>query len=745
MRRIGKGFSRVDTPLFDGMLVPQQARDVKDAAEDKDAANETCATLTKQVANLEQDKVAQAIEITKMKQRVRRLEKKRQVKSSGLKRLRKDKGKGILVKEPKPLKRQAHIEQDEAFARELEAELNANINWNDVVDQVKRKEKQDNTTMRYQALNKKPVTEAQERKNIMTCATLTKQVANLEQDKVAQAIEITKMKQRVRRLEKKRQVKSSGLKKLRKERLPESQAEVYHLDLEHVEKVLSMQDTYEAEPTKVEEVIEVVTAAKLMTKVVTTAAQVPKDSAPRKRRDKGEEEITEQEEGSKTKDISPEQRETKKQRIDEEEEELKRHLQIIVNDDDDVYTKATPLALKKYPLTRFTLEHMLNNVRLEVEKESEMSLELLSFGVDAVEDFKEIYAKGLQLLVEDLMLLTCTFLLLFTSQILPGSGLLSGNGMRDVVVEELSRLQKKRQAATNAGGSSHPPKKLRIDYIAPSVAPSAGKSPSGLRDLLARSMLSAESGAEVATTLPFVTSSISATPEYDSGVPTAPERFVISSDSSHHSANASKVEGSSIIRTVRPDVAGSSYAPEGAFIRAMENSLCDEVTALKGRNAILEKERDALDGKLKVVNDKLKKLYADFVDMALHLEEIFYPRLLTTIFDRRWLLTHGMELAVTKCLHSSEYLSALRAAIGKAIEKQMQDGLAVKITHGANGRTLANVAAYNPSAEADYVFAMQRLQNINFSLLAELRSSKDVSVDTIMNILCLEDNLVERL
>nr|GEV11997.1 hypothetical protein [Tanacetum cinerariifolium] len=34
MRRIGKGFSRVATPLFDGMLVPQQARNVKDAAED---------------------------------------------------------------------------------------------------------------------------------------------------------------------------------------------------------------------------------------------------------------------------------------------------------------------------------------------------------------------------------------------------------------------------------------------------------------------------------------------------------------------------------------------------------------------------------------------------------------------------------------------------------------------------------------------------------------------------------------
>nr|GFA58471.1 hypothetical protein [Tanacetum cinerariifolium] len=37
------------------------------------------------------------------------------------------------------------------------------------------------------------------------------------------------------------------------------------------------------------------------------------------------------------------------------------------------------LVEKRYPLTHFTLEQMLNNVRLEVEEESEMSLELLRF------------------------------------------------------------------------------------------------------------------------------------------------------------------------------------------------------------------------------------------------------------------------------------------------------------------------------------------------------------------------------
>nr|GFB18698.1 hypothetical protein [Tanacetum cinerariifolium] len=40
-----------------------------------------------------------------------------------------------MVQEPKPLKKQAQIEQDEAYARELEAELNKNINFDDVIEQ----------------------------------------------------------------------------------------------------------------------------------------------------------------------------------------------------------------------------------------------------------------------------------------------------------------------------------------------------------------------------------------------------------------------------------------------------------------------------------------------------------------------------------------------------------------------------------------------------------------------------------
>ncbi|GJV22383.1 hypothetical protein Tco_1371403 [Tanacetum coccineum] len=210
---------------------------------------------------------------------------------------------------------------------------------------------------------------------------------------------------------------------------------------------------------------------------------------------------------------------------------------------------------------------------------------------------------------------------------------------------------------------------------------------------------------------------------------------------------------------------------EASKFEVVEESLRDEVKVLKEQNATLEQEKTDLSVKvailllqlrlgskklltwmlrlplpsLREVNEKFDKLCANFVEMALYLEEKFYSRLLTTIFGRRWLLTYGMQLAIAKCLNSTEYLSTLGAAIGKAVEKGMQEGLSARITRGADSRKLTDVAAYNPSAKADYLSALQRLQSVNFSLIAELRANKDASIDIIMNLLCLEDTLAERL
>nr|GFA40557.1 hypothetical protein [Tanacetum cinerariifolium] len=68
-----------------------------------------------------------------------------------------------------------------------------------------------------------------------------------------------------------------------------AQAKPYRMDLKHQEKVLSMQDVDDEEPANVEEMLEVIKAAKLMTEVVTTAratttAEATKVSVPRRKR-----------------------------------------------------------------------------------------------------------------------------------------------------------------------------------------------------------------------------------------------------------------------------------------------------------------------------------------------------------------------------------------------------------------------------------------------------------------------------
>ncbi|GKC34381.1 hypothetical protein Tco_1046765 [Tanacetum coccineum] len=75
----------------------------------------------------------------------------------------------------------------------------------------------------------------------------------------------------------------------------------------------------------------------------------------------------------------------------------------------------------------------------------------------------------------------------------------------------------------------------------------------------------------------------------------------------------------------------------------------------------------------------------------------------------------------------------------------MQDGLSFGITHGKEGRVLTDVVAYNPSTEDDYVSALKDLQQVNFSLLTDLRSNKDASTEAIMDVLRLDDSLAERL
>nr|GEV90992.1 hypothetical protein [Tanacetum cinerariifolium] len=111
--------------------------------------------------------------------------------------------------------------------------------------------------------------------------------------------------------------------------------------------------------------------------------------------------------------------------------------------------------------------------------------------------------------------------------------------------------------------------------------------------------------------------------------------------------------------------------------------------------------------------------------------------------ERRWILSRGLRLVLVKCLSSPEYLSAMCEAIGRAIDKGMQDGLAAGIEHVIVGRSITDVVAFNPSVESDYIVAINALQGVSFSLLVQLEANKDASMTDIMDLLRLEGPAAE--
>ncbi|GJT29066.1 hypothetical protein Tco_0909341 [Tanacetum coccineum] len=455
---------------------------------------------------------------------------------------------------------------------------------------------------------------------------------------------------------------------------------------------------------------------------------------------------------------------------------------------------------------------------------------------------------------------------------------------------------------TDASVSSHPLKKLRSDHGTLSGAASAGKSPIVLKQLLASSILNVEFGVESVATLPFVTSSISATPKHESGVladfitglnlrtigasersvvvspvmteaiitthvastpsATAPESEIsmgsreVDSESLHevfvlhwnipndslmdnldasrefidhlaHPVLSAQIcdmdyeelfteftrrrleseceKQAGLLRSRDKEVENlkaqlllkEAEAVEVVHLRTQKNmALEDEnkslskkvvelqslvsvkdrelkdvdatVTSLKSQNDgladqvrvlettcsglrkrlfgyenLMERLEEFQNAELKVVNERVEKLDVDLEEMAYHLEEKFYPHLLTTKFGQRWLLTHGLKLVLVKCLNSSKYLIALGASISRSIEEGMQDGLAAGIDHGRAGRSLADIVVYNPSAEADFYSASQELREVDFRLLADLKSHKDASIEDVMNLLHLEIPLAD--
>nr|GFB56991.1 hypothetical protein [Tanacetum cinerariifolium] len=228
-----------------------------------------------------------------------------------------------------------------------------------------------------------------------TCKALIKRVEHLELDKVAQAMEITKLKRRVKKLERGNTVKGRMIDEIDQDadvvleddkevtdaikdvhveesakdqgRIAESQAEIYKIDLDHANKVLSMQED-ETEPAEVVTAASTtitaaevsvpaattagsttITADEVLVHAATTVATLKLTAAPSRR----------------TKGVvirDPEESSTTASTIIHSEAKSKdkgKGILIVPNEDDDVYTEATLLA-RKVPVVDYEIINQNN-------------------------------------------------------------------------------------------------------------------------------------------------------------------------------------------------------------------------------------------------------------------------------------------------------------------------------------------------------------------------------------------------
>ncbi|GJZ73769.1 hypothetical protein Tco_0637915 [Tanacetum coccineum] len=150
-----------------------------------------------------------------------------------------------------------------------------------------------------------------------------------------------------------------------------------------------------------------------------------------------------------------------------------------------------------------------------------------------------------------------------------------------------------------------------------------------------------------------------------------------------------------------------------SVVEADDTATGNELRDLKERNFVLEGEKDVLSEKLS--RDELSSKVA-----SLESER-------DTLADQSPL----------------ESAFELFKAIGCAVNKGIQDGLKARVDHGKARRDLAVIEAYDPSAKAKYIDAVNALGAVDFSLLSELKSNKDASMVNLIDSLCLEGPLVE--
>ncbi|GJR91458.1 hypothetical protein Tco_0215469 [Tanacetum coccineum] len=144
-------------------------------------------------------------------------------------------------------------------------------------------------------------------------------------------------------------------------------------------------------------------------------------------------------------------------------------------------------------------------------------------------------------------------------------------------------------------------------------------------------------------------------------------------------------------------------------------------------------EDDRVEKRCAEMDTRLDALSIDF-------DEELYPHMLTAIAGHRWVIGHGLRLAVMKCAESAKLRQVFADVVSTRIAKGMSKGLKHGVEHGKASLDLEVIEAYDPEADTKYVATLHALRDLKYPLGDQLESLKDAPIDVIMAYLHLESD-----
>nr|GEY06920.1 hypothetical protein [Tanacetum cinerariifolium] len=168
-------------------------------------------------------------------------------------------------------------------------------------------------------------------------------------------------------------------------------------------------------------------------------------------------------------------------------------------------------------------------------------------------------------------------------------------------------------------------------------------------------------------------------------------------------------------------------------LQVSNDLLTQQVSTLQTQLTGEKRIKAAFEELKKYEDDRVEKRCAEMdarLDaLSIEADEELYSHILTAIAGRRWVIRHGLRLAVMKCAESIELRQAFANVVSAGIAKGISEGLTYGIKHGKAGRDMEVMEVYDLKANSKYLQALQELKDLKYPMVDQLEGLKDAPIE----------------